>query len=212
MARARLLGLLAVSLALADSALAAEARWSADPARSRIVVHVRKKGLLSGMAHDHAFVPAAWRATASFDDARPSGARIEVVVEAGSLHDEQPSLSAEDRAKVDAQAAGRDVLDARRYPEIRFTAAGATGAALDAAPDGAIAGELTGTLALHGREHPVGVRLRATREEEGGWRARGTARFDQSEFGIRPYSGFLGTVAVHDAVEVEYDLVLVRAR
>ena len=121
MAHARLLGVLAVSLALADAAFASESRWSADPARSRLVVHVRKKGLLSGMAHDHHFVPAEWRATAIFDEARPSGARLEVVVRADSLHDGQPALSAADRTKVEAQAAGADVLDARRYPEIRFT-------------------------------------------------------------------------------------------
>lgn len=49
--------------------------------------------------------------------------------------------------------------------------------------------------------------MRASREGAG-WRASGTLRFLQSDFGIEPYSGFLGTIAVQDEVQVEFDLFL----
>ncbi|HET8725284.1 MAG TPA: YceI family protein [Anaeromyxobacteraceae bacterium] len=182
--------------------------WAADPARSRIAVHVLKKGLLSGMAHDHHFEATAFRATAVADEPGGRLVSLEVVVRAASLRDRQPDLSPEDRAKVDAQAAGEDVLDAGRFPELRFVAGapGTGGLALPAA--GEAEGTLPGSLTLRGQERSLAVPVRATREG-GAWRAKGSVRFKQSDFGIEPYSGFLGTIAVHDEVEVEWDLLLV---
>jgi polyisoprenoid-binding protein YceI len=202
--------LVATWLAPAEAAHASPARWSAAPGRSRITIHVYKKGFLSGMAHDHHFDAGRFRVTATLDGDALAQARFEVTIAAGSLRDQQPDLSDEDRAKVDAQAAGPDVLDAARFPEIRFAPDGAAGPALRLELDGSIDGELAGTLSLHGKQRPVAVQVHATREGEA-WHARGSARFKQSDFGIEPYSGFLGAVAVHDEILVEYDLVLDQA-
>lgn len=200
-----LLVLVAALAGAATGARASPAAWQADAGKSRIRVQVFKKGLLSGMAHDHLFVPRKWRATASFDPARPSEVHVEVVIAADSLRDDQSKLSPEDREKVDRQAAGSDVLDASRYREIRFTAS-----ELDLAPGqpaGRFQGVLAGTLSLHGLDRRLAVRLVAT-AEGGGWRVIGKASFKQSDFGIEPYSGFLGTVAVKDEVNVDFDLLM----
>jgi polyisoprenoid-binding protein YceI len=205
----RLPGLVVLAiLALAPmrDARASPSRWSADPARSRIVVHVFKKGLFSGLAHDHHFVAGTFRVTATIDEAAPSAGPFEVIVAAGSLRDQQPDLSDDDRAKVDAQAAGEDVLDASRFPEIRLVPAEVP-AGLRAAGAGGLEGQLAGTLTLHGQQRPVSVAVRAARDGDG-WRARGSTRFRQSDFGIEPYSGFLGAIAVQDEVLVEFDLRL----
>ncbi|HET8734631.1 MAG TPA: YceI family protein [Anaeromyxobacteraceae bacterium] len=198
---------LAASLAPGRALATGPARWSAGPPASRIVVNVYKKGLLSGMAHDHHFRAGEFRATASTDGTGPTPTAFEVVVAAGSLRDEAPDLSAADRAKVDAQAAGEDVLDALRFPEIRFAARDAQPAWPPAGPDGSAGGELRGTLTLRDRQRPVAVVVR-TAPEGNGLRARGSVRFRQSDFGIEPYSGFLGMVAVEDEVQVDFDLRL----
>jgi polyisoprenoid-binding protein YceI len=203
--------LLTASLAMAGTAQAAPVTWIAVLGKSQIVVHVQKKGVLSGMAHDHHFVAGDWRATARFDPADPASGRFEVIVAAGSLRDRQPELSPKDRDKVNRQAAGDGVLDAQRHPEIRFLSTGSIQVAAAAASGGKIDGELHGTLSLRGRERPLTVEVHAVREGEL-WRARGSTGFKQSDFGIEPYSGFLGTIAVHDEVKVEYDLVMTPAR
>ena len=190
---------------LGGGASAAPGAWSAGPASSRLLVRVQKRGLLSGLAHDHEFLATDWRASAAFDPAGGAPARFEVVVRTGSLRDQQPALSAVDRAKVDEQAAR--TLEAARFPEVRFSAdrlvlqPGAQG------PEGRLEGALSGTLTLHGQERPLGVAVRAAREGAG-WRATGTVRFRQRDFGVEPFSGFLGTIAVHDEVEVAFDLLL----
>jgi polyisoprenoid-binding protein YceI len=172
---------------------------------------VPKSGFLSAFAHDHEFLASDWRATATLDNANLSGAGVEVVISASSLRDQQPALSDKDRETVNHQAASAEVLDASRYPEIRFTASSMSVApSRSASSDGTVQGVLTGSLSLHGQQRPVSVPIAATKEGET-WRARGTVAFKQSDFGIRPYSGFAGTISVQDEVKVDYDIVLAPA-
>jgi polyisoprenoid-binding protein YceI len=197
-------------IGVAGTARADPAMWTSMKDKSEITLHVLKKGLFAGMAHDHHFVPEDWRATARLDETNPPHVEVDLVVAADSLRDRQPELSPEDREKVNRQAAGPDVLDARRHPEIRFTCQKLeTDGSTHRAEEGAVAGMLVGTLSLHGRERPISIPVRATKEGDA-WRARGSISFKQSDFGIHPYSGFLGTVAVHDAVKLDYDIVLTR--
>ena len=202
------LPLLLALVGTAGTARAEPATWIASSDSGHILVHVYKRGLLSGLAHDHHFSATEWRATAVLDPADPVQARVEVVVAASSLRDQQAALSEAERAKVNGRAAGPETLDAARFPEIRFVAVrlASDGPAPARAEDG-LAGGLLGTLSLHGVSRPIQVAVQAAREGEK-WRVTGAARLKQSEFGIEPYSGFAGAVAVHDEVVIEFDLLL----
>jgi len=207
---ARWAALAALTAAPMSGARADAVRWVAAPGRGEIVVNVFRKGLFSNLAHDHHFVAGRFRVAATLDDARGVVGPFEVEVDAASLRDRQPELSDADREKVDAQAASAEVLDAARFPAIRLAPGPAPEAPLRRTADGSLEGSLEGVLSLHGRSRPVAVPVHAAREGPG-WRVRGAARFLQSDFGIEPYSGFLGTVGVHDEVEVAFDLFLVPA-
>lgn len=202
---------LAVVAAVVTAPVARGEGWEATPGPgSRIDVHVRKKGLFSGFAHDHHFEVTRWRATADLPGGAPAVRSIDVVLSADSLHDRQQRLSEEDRRKVDAQAAGPEVLDAAHHPRIEFRAGPV---ALEAAPgDGErLHGTAHGTLTLRGRDVPADVALTAERRADE-WRVRGEARVRQSALGIEPFSGFGGTVGVKDVLEIEIALTLRRAR
>ncbi|HEU4383519.1 MAG TPA: YceI family protein [Anaeromyxobacteraceae bacterium] len=188
------------------AAPASASRLEATPASGRIVVHVFKKGLFSGFAHDHHFEVTKWRASADVPEGDPSRLSLEAVFDAGSLRDRQPSLSDADRAEVDATAAGKDVLDAARHPEIAWRSERVT---LDrpGGGDGAARGTAHGQLTLRGRTRPVDVAFEARRERDA-WQVKGKARAKQSDFGISPFSGFLGTVGVEDELEIEIALTL----
>lgn len=204
----------AVSLLLAIAVVAvaagpatAEDLEAAPGPDSRVVVHVHKRGLFSGFAHDHHFEVGAWRASARVpgqDDLRDT--TVTVVLEAGSLHDRQERLSEADRRKVDAQAAGPEVLDAEHHPRIEFRAGHLELGPGDGGADH-LRGVLHGTLALRGTSAPADVTVEADRVPAG-WRIRGHAKVRQSAFGIRPFSGFGGTVGVKDEVEIELVLAL----
>ncbi len=197
------------ALAVAAAAVSASTRagsWEAGPGGGdRIVVHVFKKGVFSAFAHDHHFEVTEWRATAEVPDGEPASASVEVVASAGSLRDRQERLSENDRRKVDAQAAGPDVLDAQHHPKIEFRSERFE--ADRGGGPGHVRGTLHGTLTIRGRTAPADVGVEADR---GGneWRVRGKARMKQTALGIKPFSGFGGTVGVKDELELEIALTL----
>jgi len=197
----------AVAVAIAAVVSAARAgTWEARPGGGdRIVVHVFKKGAFSAFAHDHHFEVTKWHTTADVPDGEPARTSVDVVLSAGSLRDRQERLSEADRRKVDGQAAGPEVLDAQHHPEIEFRAE-----RFEAERGGApehVRGTLHGTLTLRGRGVPADVPVEADRDGNA-WRVRGKARVKQSAFGIKPFSGFAGTVGVKDEVEIEIVLTL----
>ena len=106
-----------------------------------------------------------------------------------------------DRDKREIAVTARKVLSADRYPEATFTAT-----SFEAGPDGA-SGTIAGTLVLGGQSRPQ--RLQVSQTSPGHYRATTTVR--QTDFGIKPYSAFLGSLKVADAVQVEVDLDLSQA-
>ncbi len=197
---------LLAGLSAAAAAPAAAAGLEATPASGRIRVHVFKKGLFAAFAHDHHFEATEWRVRAEVPGGDPSKLSVEAIIAAGSLHDRQGALSGADRAKVDANAAGPDVLDAAHHPEIAWRSVDVV---LDpgSGKDGRVRGTVHGRLTMHGRTRPVDLVFEARRLGQA-WDVRGTGRARQSDFGISPFSGFAGTVGVKDEVEIEIALML----
>ncbi len=191
--------------AVLAAAPAGAGRLEAAPTGPGIRIRVAKRGAFAMFAHDHDFEVTRWRGAAEIPGGDPGRASIELTLEADSLRDREAKLSEADRRKVDAQAAGPDVLDAAHAPEITYRSERVS---LEGAGDGgAVKGTIHGRLTLRGRTSPVDAAFEAAREGEG-WTVRGRARFKQSEFGIRPFSGFGGTVGVKDEVEVTFQLAL----
>jgi polyisoprenoid-binding protein YceI len=192
---------------LVAAAVAAQpdaSRYQLDSAGSELTVHVFKAGLFSGFLHDHLFVPQQWSCTVEFDPAHPEAFRAQVSVATASLRDNQPKLSAEDRAKVESQIASPEVLDAARFPEIRFTA---DRLVVSGDKSDELQGTVSGKLSLHGVTRPLEFPVRLWRRGD----ARvvlGKASFNQSDFGVSPLRKAGGAIAVEDKVLVEFALRL----
>jgi polyisoprenoid-binding protein YceI len=183
------------------SASAAE-RLAAGPADGHVAVSVYKAGLLSAFAHDHHFSVTRWSATADLPDGDPGRVALEVVLDADSLHDTQQGPSADERREIDARAAGPEVLDATHHPRVVFRSE-RTELVVPAGVAAASRGTLHGTLTLRGRSIPLDVPFEAERSSAA-WTVRGRLRVKQSVLGIRPFSGFGGTVKVKDELEIEF--------
>lgn len=178
----------------------------ADTSASTLVIRASKAGLLSAIAHDHQFAPARWQAEVDFDPRHPQEARVDVRIDAATLHDQVTRLTQKIRDHIDRETAGPQVLDAQRFPEIRFHAASAS-----AQVEGAeLRGVLHGTLSLHGTTRPLEVPFHA-RAEATGYRVAGSVRFRQTDFGITPVSKAGGSIGVDDEIQVDFDLRLVTA-
>ncbi len=156
-----------------------------DPTTADCLVFTSEEGVLSAVAHDlqirvTAFEIAVdetvWHVEAHFDAA---SLRVVGVMRDGVLHPDD--LGRDDKRSIERSIVA-DVLQADRYPEVRFvsTVAAARGNSL----------AVEGTLALHGHDLAVAI---AARRDERGW--TGETRLHQPDFGIRPYRAMLGRCA-----------------
>ena len=175
-------------------ATAAQAQTRAiDTAKSTLIVRVFKSGLLSGLGHDHEI--AAPVAAGSVDG---SAGRVELHANARSMKVADQKISDKDRAEIQSNMEGPQVLDSEHFPAIAFRSTSVE-------PKGAGAWTVNGNLTLHGQTRAVAVDVR---EAEG--RYLGTSRFRQSDFGIKPIKIAGGAVQVRDEIRVEFDIQLTR--
>jgi len=130
-------------------------------------------------------------------------------------------LSDRDRREIASTA--RKVLGVQRHPDATFSATAfepaspGSGSASpgSASPDSASArpggdgsggagGVITGTLTLAGRSRPLRLAVRPSGPD----RYVATASVTQSDYGIKPYAGFLGALKVRDAVGIQVEISL----
>ena len=102
-----------------------------------------------------------------------------------------------DRDRREIAVTARKVLASDRHPEAVFAAAGFE-------PVAGGGGEISGTLTIGGRARPLKVGVTQTGDD----RYRAEAQVVQSDYGIKPYTAFLGALRVRDAVDITVDLDL----
>ncbi len=173
--------------------------------KGRITLRTSRDGLVAQAGHDLTIDAARWSGELVVaDDLTPTS--LVVKVDLGALVVRSGSGGIKpltDRDKREIAVSARKVLTAERYPEATFTATSFDPATGGATSGGTISGELT----LAGKTRPA--RLQVTQTALGHYRATTTVR--HTDFGIKPYSAFLGSLKVADAVEIEAELDLSQA-
>jgi len=167
--------------------------------RDRLVLNTGRDGLAASAGHDLVIEATRWSGELTVgEDGSPSA--LDVRVDVGALVVRSGSGGVKplsDRDKREIQVQARKVLGADRHPEATFGDA-------KFEPAGNGGGTISGTLSLAGRAQPF--RLQVTETGEGKYHATGSVL--QSDFGIKPYSGFFGALKVRDRVDVEADVDL----
>lgn len=171
-----------------------------DPAASLVAIEVRRGGPLAGLGHDHV---VASRDLRGYVDAEAG--RADLYVPLQRLTVDEPGLRAE--AKLDTQPSPdaiegtrrnmlEKVLDAGRYPFALIRAARATDdpAKLDVA------------LTLHGTTRRFDIPLQMETLPDG-LAVSGRLTFQQTDFGLTPYSVLGGALRVEDRLELRFRIV-----
>lgn len=173
-----------------------------DAAASLVVIEVGRSGSLARLGHDHV---VAARTVGGY--VAPEARRADLYVRLDDLTVDEPALRAEagfDRHPTETDIAGtranmlNKVLEADRFPYalVRVTGVGAGTGGTDANADV--------TLTLHGvtRTLPaVPVQVEAGSQAIA---VSGRLSFDQTDFGIVPYSVFEGALAVRNRVDLRF--------
>lgn len=153
------------------------------PAAAEVLVYTFKEGALSALAHDLK-IAVTQVALEKSDDA------VRATFDAGSLRVVCPQKDGKDNPgalpsllykEIEKNIVG-DVLAAARHPKVTFESTRVTPT------------EVVGMLTLHG----VKKEIRCTRSPDG----LVSARLDQRDFGIKPYTAMFGTLKVKPEVVV----------
>jgi polyisoprenoid-binding protein YceI len=179
-------------------------RHHLDTDRGRILLTTARDGLAAQAGHDLTIEPVTWSGELEVGaDSAPVS--LEVRIDMSSLVVREgrggvKPLSDRDRREIATTA--RKVLAVQRHPDATFSAT-----AFEPAGPDQDAGVIAGTLTLAGRSRPLRLAVRPS--GPGAYVA--TASVTQSEFGIKPYTGFLGALKVADAVGVRVEVTLPEA-
>jgi polyisoprenoid-binding protein YceI len=155
-------------------------------------------GRAARMGHRLTILVATWRATVDWNGDQPAAVRL--TADVGSLAVERGEggvtpLSGPERALARSNAL--KTLSAERFPTVTFSSE-----TVEKSDGGYL---LTGTLDIHGhsREHTVQVEVA---DRGGAWDLSARTEVRQTDFGIKPYSMFMGSMKVDDVVTITWSM------
>ena len=185
-----------------------------DRGRTSIYALVYKAGAAGAVAHDHVIDARDYEGTATFDPADPTRSRIDILVSVTGLFPDADAmrqkvglpntLSDGQREEILSHILSEYQLFAARYDAIRFTSTAMSGTL----PDVSVTGDFT----LRGVTKRITVPMKITAQDDGGFRAKGSFRILQSDYGYKPYSALFGALRNRDEVDVVIDARLVPVR
>ena len=177
--------------------------WRLDESDGELQIHTDVAGRAARMGHRLGIAMTSWRATVSLDDGEPTAA--DLIVDVSSLDVLRSEGGLKPLSGHEIKIIRRNALKSlrvERFPKIHFHAE-----KIDKVGDGDY--RVTGSLDIHGKRHERVFEFRVEDLGEA-WELSGQAEVRQSDFGIKPYSLFGGTLKVVDTVAVT--VVLKRAK
>jgi hypothetical protein len=167
-----------------------------DRTQSLVVVEVRRAGSLAHLGHDHVIASHDLRGYVA-----PDERRADLYVRLDRLTVDEPQLRAQ--AGFDTQPTAEDIAGTRRNMLGRVLHADVHPYALIAATRNAGGSGLDVAITLNGVTRHVPVRA-AIESTAGGYTVTGTLAFDQTDFGIRPFSILGGALTVADRLDIRF--------
>lgn len=177
--------------------------YTIRPGKSKLQISVYKQGVFKAFGHNHLVSANNISGRVLFNEKMPADSSVELTVQAASLSVIDPGESDSDRQQVQSTMTGKEVLDAQKYPEIRFTSTRVTA---EKKTDEGWEIVVEGRLALHGIEKSISIPLHLSAKDEE-LRTSGEASLLQTDFGIAPIKVGGGTVRVKNLVRVRFDVI-----
>src|SRR6516225_10293559 len=168
-------------------------RHQLGPDRGRIVLRTFRDGLAAQAGHDLTIEATRWSGVLAVnEDLSPAGLDVRIDMGALVVRDGTGGVKPlTDRDRREIAVTARKVLGADQHPEAVFAADSFRPAA-----DGG--GEIAGTFTLRGQARPLRLQVKQTGTD----RYRAETQVIQSDYGIKPYTAFLGALRVRDAIDV----------
>jgi hypothetical protein len=190
------------------------------PDAGRVVIKTTRAGLAARAGHDLTIEVTRWSAQVQVpagDDGGLAAATVSADLDLGSLEVREGTggalpLTDRDRREIKKQMGQILGSATATFASTRVIPAGSGGfgsggpgsSGSGSSGSGSSGGAVEGTVTLNGKTQPA--RLQVTAPGDGQY--RGSATLTQTGFGIKPYSGFFGTLKLKDEVTLEFQLTL----
>jgi polyisoprenoid-binding protein YceI len=173
-------------------------RHRLGPDRGRLLLCTFRDGLAAQAGHDLTIEATRWSGELVVnDDLSPASLQVRVDLGALVVRDGTGGVKPlTDRDRREIAVTARKVLGADQHPEAVFAA--------DSFRPAAGGGEIGGTFTLRGQARPLRLQVKQTGTD----RYHAEAQVIQSDYGIKPYTAFLGALRVRDAIDVAVEVDL----
>lgn len=173
-------------------------------AKSSVRVHVGKSGAFSFAGHRHE-VEAPVSGTVTADTATVAASSVDLKFASARLRVLPEGEPSGDAPKVEAAMHGPAVLDASRFPEIRFVSKKVQGQV----SGGSYELTIVGDLSVHGVTREITVPVKVVTDDRT-LTATGQATLRHDQFGMKPVSAGGGTVKVANEIRIDFRIVAER--
>lgn len=181
-----------------DAAKRGERVFEIDPARSLVVVEVRRAGSLARLGHDHVVASHDLRGYVA-----PDAGRADLYVRLDRLTVDEPQLRTP--AGFDAQPSAEDIAGTRRNMLEHVLHADRHPWALIAVTGNADGSHLDVAITLNGVTRHVPVHA-AVASDAGAYDVTGAFAIDLTDFGIPPFSILGGALTIANRLDLRFEI------
>lgn len=174
--------------------------FNPGPGNGRVLFKTGRTGAAAKMGHDLTLEVTQWSAEVTVPDESGGGvgaATVSAELDLNSLEVRDGSGGAKPLSDKDR----RDIEKSAKKHLAKVGKAAFTSSKVTPAKTG---GAVDGTLTLNGKSQPVRIQVSSA---DGG-KVTGTTTVRQSDFGITPFSAFLGALKLADEVGLEFEINL----
>lgn len=185
-----------------QTAKTATKMYSFAAAQSQITILLTQEGMIKKLHPTHQVTVKTFSGRVQLSAGDESKAVVEVEAETKSFMNIDKNMSSFERDGFQ-KILLNDVLESDRFPNIKFRSVSLT----DIRPTGeGRSFTLNGDLTLHGVTRRVSFPVTVI-IKDGQLRATGEEKIRQTDFGMKPYSGGLGSIKIGDEMNVSFVIV-----
>jgi polyisoprenoid-binding protein YceI len=162
------------------------------PSDGKVLVNVYKDGVAAKMGHDLTLEATSWSGQADLNPDDPSASSLKVTIDPRSLEVVEGKGGAKPLSDGDKRDIKKNADKVLSRDDITFESTSVS--------DNSVKGDLT----INGQTRPATLNLNV--DDSG--RLKATTSFNQSQFGIKPFSAMLGALKVKDNVDISVEVQL----
>jgi len=176
--------------------------YTIDLTQSRVTATLTQEGFIARRYPSHNVEVKNFTGKVEVSEKDETQVAVEVEAESKSLTNVDQSMSEFERKEFHA-VVNNTVLESDKFPKIKFVSVSIS----DAQKSGETRSfTLNGDLTLRDATKRVSFPVTVTIAKDQ-LRATGEAKFKQTDFGIKPYSGKLGMIKIGDEVKINFAIV-----